>query len=77
MVVVIVIREITVVGTGTVIGGGDVGVTIILVIEEYVSVLVRVTGIVTGVELITVVLYVTCKILVRLKTFNATALEKY
>lgn len=33
---------------------------ITFLVVEYVSVLVRVTGIVTGVELIVVVLYVTC-----------------
>lgn len=59
MVVVIVITDVTVSGTGTVVGGGEGGVMITFLVLEYVSVLVRVTGIVTGVELIVVVLYVT------------------
>lgn len=61
VVVVITITFVVVSGTGTVVGGGAVGVTIILVVFEKVSVLVRVTGIVTGVELIVVVLKVTLK----------------
>lgn len=61
VVVVITITFVVVSGTGTVVGGGGVGVTIIFVVFEKVSVLVRVTGIVTGIEPIVVVLYVTLK----------------
>lgn len=64
VVVVIVITDVTVSGTGTVVGGGEGGVMITFLVLEYVSVLVRVTGIVTGVELIVVVLYVTGAMLI-------------
>lgn len=72
VVVVITITDVVVLGTGTVTGGGCVGFLIMVV--EYVIRLVRVTGIVTGVELIVVVVYVTDKML---STFNPLALKLY
>lgn len=63
VVLVIVITDVVVSGTATVVGGGGWGFMITFLVVEYVSVLVRVTGIVTGVELIVVVLYVTCETL--------------
>ena len=59
VVVVTMITDVVVAGTETVTGGGGWGVLTILVVVEYVIMLVRVTGIVTGVELIVVVRYVT------------------